>query len=79
MRTAAAADDTASREVLPSVSARVTDTVLQRPANLPSDAALVAAAWLVLPLVSAALTLLYFDLAVRHDSEEPSAGMLPAP
>ena len=34
---------------------------------------------LVLPLVSAALTLLYFDLAVRHDSEEPSAGMLPAP
>ncbi|MET1009756.1 MAG: hypothetical protein ABWY96_06895, partial [Gaiellaceae bacterium] len=34
---------------------------------------------LVLPLVSAALTLLYFDLAARHDSGEPSTGMLPAP
>jgi len=34
---------------------------------------------LVLPLVSATLTLLYLDLAVRRDSDVPSAGMLPAP
>jgi hypothetical protein len=33
----------------------------------------------VLPLVSAALTLLYLDLAVRRDSEEGTAGMLPPP
>jgi hypothetical protein len=34
---------------------------------------------LVLPLTSVALTLLYLDRAERRDSEEASAGMLPAP
>jgi len=34
---------------------------------------------LVLPFTSVALSLLYLDLAVRRDSEEPSTGMLPAP
>jgi hypothetical protein len=34
---------------------------------------------LVLPLTSVALTLLYLDRAVRRDSEDASAGMLPAP
>jgi hypothetical protein len=34
---------------------------------------------LVLPLTSVALTFLYLDLAVRRDSTETSAGMLPTP
>ncbi len=34
---------------------------------------------LVLPFASVALTLLYLDLAVRHDSEVANPGMLPAP
>jgi hypothetical protein len=34
---------------------------------------------LVLPFTSVALSLLYLDLALRHDSQQAPPGMLPAP